>query len=382
MLSFPRRPRGGVGSSPSGRSGRMGRGSRRSLAGCLGVAGCLLVAACGGGQLSVNMVSVKSNISFGLVGTAHVVVPPIVSALAPSSVFGEQPGGVGGAPPAPDLEPDLGSSPSLASLPSLYGGGPAAPTGPCPSAPPGTFPTEAATSDPTGPPQPGNYRWKFVVPGKRTALVEHRIFDESAVVRDPLSSTGGQVFTFDEMVPYQGYNIVTTYQVKTGAPRVTENLSQYGTNIDLEAGTPDRGLSIVRVQEVDEAGNPVGSAFTPTPPVLLLPLPLELPDSFEGIGTDPTSGTTLTNVASVVGRARIDACGQIVDGWQVTGTETYLAPGVTLRTTVTYNVATQLGGMLDYLAQVPVASVGEAVTATTQTLGQVAPTAPASSSGS
>jgi hypothetical protein len=55
--------------------------------------------------------------------------------------------------------------------------------------------------------------------------------------------------------------------------------------------------------------------------LLVLPLPVVGGETFQSTAVDPRTGQTITRDSTVVGRERIDACGDLVDGWLVRSKE-------------------------------------------------------------
>jgi hypothetical protein len=86
----------------------------------------------------------------------------------------------------------------------------------------------------------------------------------------------------------------------------------------------------------------------PNPPLVYLPLPVTPGATFSSRSIDGVSGAVLTMDATIKGRQRVDACGDIIDGWQVTSTQSFTpkSGGSTTSRTYDFIVATQLGGVL------------------------------------
>ncbi|HLF41313.1 MAG TPA: hypothetical protein VI854_07560, partial [Acidimicrobiia bacterium] len=82
-----------------------------------------------------------------------------------------------------------------------------------------------------------------------------------------------------------------------------------------------------------------------SPAVLYLPLQIEPGEQFSSVGIDPRTGQVLQHQAKVLNRERVDACGEIVDGWAVEATQTFSGQGTATRT-YKYIVAPQLGGII------------------------------------
>ena len=81
------------------------------------------------------------------------------------------------------------------------------------------------------------------------------------------------------------------------------------------------------------------------PGVLFVPLPVQPGASFQGVGVDPASGETLEVDGSVDRHERVDACGEILDGWRVTTRETF-SGAQSQPATYNFIVATELGAMI------------------------------------
>ncbi|HYH48058.1 MAG TPA: hypothetical protein VEG38_00785, partial [Acidimicrobiia bacterium] len=113
----------------------------------------------------------------------------------------------------------------------------------------------------------------------------------------------------------------------------------------VSAGDPERGISLTKLQRVDKAGNI--SELTFTPGVLYLPLDIVPGEEYTAVGIDTRTGSVLQHQAKVLKRDRVDACGEVVDGWVVESTQTFSsgaasAPPRSYR----YIVAPQLGGVI------------------------------------
>jgi hypothetical protein len=237
-----------------------------------------------------------------------------------------------------------------------------------------------------GTPQPGSYRWKaFQVDAsgnKRFGFFTRTIGNVSAITKtaNPQSAAGAPpfttTFTYDQTSNLaDGTKQVVTYEVKSNA--ISESADAEVTKSPVQAGEPDRGLSLVKVVEFDAAGKQT-RVFSPTPAVLLLPLDVISNQTFQAVGVDPT-GASLVNEGTVKTRRTVDACGELVDGWEVQTTETYTdAAGNSTASAYDYCVATQLGGILTFEQTSPpssgTAAAGPVSGITTDlTLGQLHP---------
>jgi hypothetical protein len=247
----------------------------------------------------------------------------------------------------------------------------------CPPAALTAFPAKEAGQQVEGVPAEGQYRWKRS--GNQTVAnlpnVKLPVAGfEQRLVRNVVKVSETE-YTFETVQPELGTNITTisTFKVKIGAvsknvsppvepPDLTHPTSPVplpvkppeGTQPTLpkpplpsnvSAGDPERGISLVKLQRVDAAGN--SSELTFSPGVLYLPLEIVPGEEFNAVGVDPRTGSVLQHQAKVIKRDRVDACGEVVDGWIVESTQTFTGPGQTAPPrTYRYIVAPQLGGII------------------------------------
>lgn len=226
---------------------------------------------------------------------------------------------------------------------------PPQPLGECPPAPPTAVAEAAADVNVTGKPTQGLYRWqrdgtqKPAGSGPDVAGTKIDTF-ERRIIRN-FKQESPTVHTYETVQPdISGKNVVvTTFRVRTDAL----NRDSTGAGLPIAGprlGEPDRGVTITRIETIDAQGNTT-SEFNPSTPVLILPLPVSTNEEYQSVGVDPTSGQTLVHRAHVLARERVDACGEVVDGWAVEAEQTSSdpeAPVVTYR----YLVAPQYGGVI------------------------------------
>lgn len=257
----------------------------------------------------------------------------------------------------------------------------------CPAALATAFPREAATFDVARVPAAGDYRWKRTIStpigstGKTSEQVvfnRHQISNVSKITETPNAQTPDKptrTFTYDEAAFFVDGSKLTSYQVKDNAPQQSVGVQ---TGQRASTGVPDRGVALTKVVDRNAEGKPVGLAFSPSTPVLILPLPVAVPTEFESVGVDPTTGSSLSIRGTVVGKERVDACGDVVDGWKVTSNQTFTT-GDNRRfvSEVEYFVATQLGGIIIFQKALPSAAVRAATDPTViDNLAQLDPTPP------
>lgn len=211
---------------------------------------------------------------------------------------------------------------------------PARPT--CPDAGLNDFPKAAASDVISTLPAAGKYRWKLKGkvqnPGMQPITIDGF---QTRYLRRVSGAAGSHTFQALERDQTSGRVLVSTFKVKSES-----------SNMLADALDPV-GLQLVRVDELDEDGEP-RAVLQPRPPLVYLPLPVTPGESFSSRAIDAATGAVLTMEGQVRGRQRVDACGDIVDGWLVKATQSFTpkAGGSTSSRTYDYAVATQLGGIL------------------------------------
>ena len=181
---------------------------------------------------------------------------------------------------------------------------------PCPTASPVAFPELDARPTPSGVPVAAIYPFRFTSvttlnPGGVGEKVVTRVGDGTREIREvsPVATDGS--YTYKVVETFSGMVTTTTYKVYPVGPAPA---------LPGAPVTPAAGLYL---QEQNQGG----SDFRPNPPVLLMPFPGQSGTSFQGGGTDPTNGPTTMTIdpqgGTVVDRAHVDACGVVLDSWQV-----------------------------------------------------------------
>ena len=271
----------------------------------------------------------------------------------------------------------------------------------CPPAALTAFPAKEAGQTVDGVPAEGQYRWKrtgtqtlATLPGVKLPVSGF----EQRLVRN-VTKVSDTEYTFETVQPDLGTNITTisTFKVKTAAvsktvsppvappdlthptapvplpvtpPGTGPTLPKAPVPDSVSAGDPERGISLVKIQRVDAAGN--SSELTFTPAVLYLPLEVVPGEDFNAVGIDARTGSVLQNQAKVVKRERVDACGDVVDGWVVEATQTFSGTGQTAPPrTYRYIVAPQLGGII--ISEEIHTATAQGNTDVTFSLGQLKP---------
>lgn len=264
-------------------------------------------------------------------------VPPAPPTIAPPVPFAAVP------TVSPGFTIDLGPAadqPVYKLRPPL----PAAPQ--CPQAGPNAYPSQEAPSNAAGLPAAGSYRWKRagsyqlnIAPGQTFPVAG---FDTRLVRNVRAVAADGSEYTFETVQPdFRGDGVVSDWRVKTAALSFTPQvLSVTASNV----GDPERGLAL-EAQTVLGPDGKVAHHYVFDPGVLFVPLPVQPGASFQGVGVDPASGETLEVDGSVDRHERVDACGEILDGWRVTTRETF-SGAQSQPATYNFIVATELGAMI------------------------------------
>lgn len=189
----------------------------------------------------------------------------------------------------------------------------------CPAAAPDAAPEKATEATITGDPLVGVSKYKIT--GFLTDRTGQVPFGDSRferrIVRKFLKESA-TVSTFEVVQPVLGASdrlIVTKYRVNTAG--LSRNPSDgVGIITTPGVGEPERGITIDRIAEVDKNGTELAT-FEPTTGLLLLPLPVTSGERFQSAAVDPRTGQTIAHESTVTRRQRIDACGNLVDGWLV-----------------------------------------------------------------
>lgn len=193
-------------------------------------------------------------------------------------------------------------------------------------------------------PKEGIYRWKKrgsqTTPDGATVPIEgfeeRAIRNVTAIAPDPVTTAStpslpGAVpaptnpdrrkFTFEMVQPFRDGLAVTRYAVDTAA-RSAEQNSPAG-DLRVSTGEPERGVVVDSVTYTDLSGTALpGGRFAPVTGLLLTPLPIRTGETFQSVAVDPTTQQAWRYDAQLVKRDRVDACGEILEGWRTDGTLT------------------------------------------------------------
>ena len=207
----------------------------------------------------------------------------------------------------------------------------------CPPAALTAFPEETAPLNvPVGRyPAEGEYRWKrtgtyetpnALDPSKPVVQnadgFEKRILQKLTKEGADPTAANRMRYSYEVVQPEvtTGLVVTTRYRVDTLA-QSAEFQNTLGPE-RLSAGEPERGLVIKQVSRTDKNGDRIAGAapFSPTTGLLLGPLPVRTGETFTSIAVDPVTSQSMRYEAQLVRRDRVDACGEIIEGWRVEGT--------------------------------------------------------------
>lgn len=279
-----------------------------------------LLPACGGPQapVEIGFKEVPSDVILG--GRATPTPGPVASAApAPVGYVPPPPSVVALPPPTFEVRPE----PPPPSPPPT----PAA----CATADPLQPPAREAPTSVSAPPAKASYLFRNVgtysVSGADTrkgAFPAISLRTVGNIVR--FSSTS---FSFDVSELLGDVTTTTTYDV-------------VGSSL-LPAALPT-GIYLKQVKSVRGAST---STFAPTPELQLAAFPLMRGASVSSSGVDPRSATSMQFTSTVTGKARVDACGKVLDSWVLDlSAGKLVSPTQNLDFTATYAMGTQFGGLL------------------------------------
>lgn len=321
---------------------RPSRERLRNLGAALALAGLATGCVSSGGP-GVAVDAVEADLVFGLEERPKLLAPANTQPGTVPSDFAAQPAiDVVDSPtvfkpfrnPAADRLPPIGG-----------GGGTTPPVEECPTAPNTAAARDAAESHISGEIREGVYAWKREGV-QRQGDVEVPITGfERRVVRnvEPASDRFDEdAYTFEvvQVLVDRPVVQVTTYLVKPDTAGQAQ-VAVPPAPATPRQGEPERGISIIRLEQFDEDGNGLGSTDFSSG-LLQIPLPVVPNESFHSVAVS-RFGDTYVQDGTVGARARVDACGDLVDGWRVHATQSSSnQPG---EVELSYLIATQYGGM-------------------------------------
>ena len=304
------------------------------------------------GPPGVEVAKLSADIVFGVKETP----PPAAPANTPtatSPVFEE---------PAEEFNEKILEIPDFKPLPRPTPTASAAPSD-CPPAALTAFPKDTAEVTVKGTPTAGVYRFKRAIsvakPGEPSTRFEG--FEQHVVRRVTPTPNKAYEFSYEVVQPDNinpGNFVVTTFRVNSN-PAVVQSVNRPGQTVivvpvpGVEQYVTDPndepGIFVDRIETQDVDGA-TQSVFDPVRPIKYMPLEEGLVrpgQSFESIGIDAETGNVIRHQGTVTRKTRVDACGEIVEGWLVEAVQTFSSgfEGA-YEKAYSYNVATQYGALL------------------------------------
>jgi hypothetical protein len=319
----------------------------------------------------VGVTALQSDVVFGVEEAAKEAVPPVFDVPDQSSLTAER--------AAQDIAiPEFSSAEATVAAPKVR-----VPKTvvrrECADAALNAFPEKITSANlPAGTvPSLGQYRWKKKGQVQYTSLpvavaingFEKRRLENYVQVSPP--NTGGTksntnpdgyrtAFTYDLVQPkLDGQGATkTTFKVSTSGGSITApngttvyppggelSVSNPVTGNTVAYRDPEAGVSLKKIQTFDAKGNPEGS-FAPPVGLLILPLGVRQGERFQSAAVDPATGQTAQLTGEIKDKARVDACGTILEGWGVESTFTMAGADGQVSRPWNYIVSTNLGGIL------------------------------------
>jgi hypothetical protein len=236
--------------------------------------------------------------------------------------------------PGFDVPTDLSLPEDL--TPPLRATDPVKPTEACPAAKLTAFPKLATSVSVTGMPPEGVYKWQrdlFTIKDARTEpakFISSQFALQSRAIRRVTKESDHQ-FSFDmlNVDPFEpSHTVITTFNVNTNPELFVDRrvdartigvVNIPGTDVRVANPSDAPGIFISRIEWQDDKGTRV-SLFDPVQPMLIAPLEggiLRTGQSFRSVGINKTDGNVLANDGTIGRPSRIDACGEIVEGYVV-----------------------------------------------------------------
>ena len=196
----------------------------------------------------------------------------------------------------------------------------------CPKASPFAFPSLNAGPHVLAAPKQGIYLYRqtgsYTIDGKSGAPQAQAVRS----VQNIATQSNGTI-TFD-VADVEGQSAtLTSYEIMQSTGNSTTD-----------------GIFITQV--VTKAADGTISQFAPQPAIRIMPLPAQnSQQSFQSAGVDAIHGLTEEISGTIVSRQRVDACGTVLDSWEVHVTGRLLSSSEDLALDATYDIGTQFGGL-------------------------------------
>ena len=268
------------------------------------------------------------------------------------------------APPlqAPAIQP--GAPPLIIGLPPLAP--PVTITPACPTAGPLASPDLAATTSVNGPPVAGTYTYR--VTGSETdtdgnGKVTKRTYPSQTTLTVANPQTNNPPATPPPVLPGtvpSASDTTYTFDLKDGSstdPTTTSFQIDNGQSATVPQQGNTETTGMITITKLADSFNGSSENFTPSPGIELMQLPATGGATWQSeSASSPTDNPTPEewNTSGNIGttpytagsdRVTVDACGQLIQGWNVYVTSTVTGSNYTMTITANYVIATQYGGL-------------------------------------
>jgi hypothetical protein len=135
-----------------------------------------------------------------------------------------------------------------------------------------------------------------------------------------------------------------TYDAADVQPDSSVTVTSY--LVDQRTGLPGSdGLYLTQV--VSRLPDGTIDQFAPADPIRLLSLPADPGNpTWASAGTDGVHNLTMELQGTIAGHGRVDACGTVLDSWEVTASGRILSPTKNLSFTSVYDIGNHFGGII------------------------------------
>lgn len=274
----------------------------------------LLTTGCGPNERAdLGMRTVDQQIVFGSQGRPTTPPPPVT---VPPPVFVN---------PGPTF-PTIVQPPPPVQIPTRL----PQPAPACPTANPLSVPELPVTSRVETLPAPGSYAFRNelaqTVAGSvvRSNFVSHRTVGS---VHRVTQADGSTVGLFDVTDSSSGDPVTTSYKVVHD----TSPLEQQA------------GVLVTRVTRTHKDGST--DVFSPVPALVFAPFPLQPQTTWDSLGSDPLSQSSIELQGTVDKTVTVDACGALLQAWRLTMTGRIATPDAASDFTATVDLVSQYGGL-------------------------------------
>lgn len=218
----------------------------------------------------------------------------------------------------------------------------------------------------------GSYKWIRSGFIRQGAVQSPFIGTERRVLAD-YAKISDAVFTYKSRyrTPDLQQVVEDVYRVETAGTSVGTTDGVASPVTGPRAGENDRGLLLVQ-RTVFDKNNKQVSQFAPASPLLVMPLPASSGEEWQSVSVDSKSGQTIIHRGKVTTTQRVDACGDLFDGWGVESTQTWVTAAGSSDVKYDYVVAPQYGAII--LKEHFVQTVGTITADLTFQIGQLKPT--------